>query len=432
MKRLLGLHALGGVGGSLRLVLRALGLEVLDELLQRVLAAVEDEVVGQLALDVGDLRVGRDVVGIDHRQVEARLYAVMQEHRVEHRARPRRDAEGHVGNPQRGLDIGDLLLDRFDPRDRLDGRRPPLLIAGGEREREAVEDQQLGVEAVLLAAEVADALGDLDLALCGLGHADLVDRQRDQRRAMRERHRDHAVELGSSRLEVHRVDDRAAGDLLQGPFDHLWLCRVDLDRRGLGERDLLGHQAHLFVLVGALGQRHAQVEHVRAAGHLVLGDLHQPVVVLGQQQFLGLARALRVDALSDHRRRGLLRQRRRGDHRGEVRHARCRTWRDRPLRHALGDRADVLGRGSAAAADDPDAVALHELLQRLGQRLGLLGEDRLAVGPLQRQPGIGDTRHRDGAEFAEEADCVAHVLRAGRAVQADHVDLQRLQRGQHR
>ena len=52
---LLGLHALGRVGGLL-LGLLALRLEVGDEALQRVLAAVEDEVVGQLALLVGDLR----------------------------------------------------------------------------------------------------------------------------------------------------------------------------------------------------------------------------------------------------------------------------------------------------------------------------------------------------------------------------------------
>ncbi len=73
VKRLLGLHPLGGVGGALRVVLLALGLEVADEALERVLAAVEDEVVGQLALLLGDLAVRRDVVRVDHREVEARL-----------------------------------------------------------------------------------------------------------------------------------------------------------------------------------------------------------------------------------------------------------------------------------------------------------------------------------------------------------------------
>ena len=167
---------------------------------------------------------------------------------------------------------------------------------------------------MLVAAEVADPLGDLDLALGGLGHPDLVDRQGDQRGAVGAWPGHDAVELVAAGLEVDRVDDRAAGDLLQRAFDHLGLGRVDLDRRRLGERDLLCHQAHLLVLVAALGQRDAEVEHVGAAGDLVLGDLHEPVVVVGQQQLLGLARALRVDALANHRRRRFLGQRDRADH----------------------------------------------------------------------------------------------------------------------
>ena len=66
------------------------GLEVRDEELERVLAAVEDEVVGELALGLADLAVGRDVVRVDHREVQAGLDAVVQEDRVEDRARARR------------------------------------------------------------------------------------------------------------------------------------------------------------------------------------------------------------------------------------------------------------------------------------------------------------------------------------------------------
>src|SRR5205809_486187 len=78
---------------------------------------------------------------------------------------------------------------------------------------------------------------------------------------------------------------------------HLGLGRVDLDRRRLGERHALDDLAHLRVLVRALGQGHAHVEHVGAALDLVLGHLHEAVVVVGQQQLLGLPRALRVHAL---------------------------------------------------------------------------------------------------------------------------------------
>ena len=79
--------------------------------------------------------------------------------------------------------------------------------------------------------------------------------------------------------------------------------------------------AHLLVLVLALGERDADVEHVGAALDLVLGDLHEAVVVVGQQQLLGLARALRVDALADQRRARLLHERRGGHH---ARHERRR------------------------------------------------------------------------------------------------------------
>ena len=86
VERLLGLHAGGRVGGLGRLL--GLALEVRDEALERVVAAVEDEVVGELALLLGDLRVRRDVVRVDHREVEPGLHAVVQEDGVEDRCGP--------------------------------------------------------------------------------------------------------------------------------------------------------------------------------------------------------------------------------------------------------------------------------------------------------------------------------------------------------
>ena len=250
------------------------------------------------------------------------------------------DAEGDVGDAERRLDPRDVLLDAPDALDRLDRRRAPLLLAGRQRERQAVEDERLGVEAVLVAAQLLQALGDLELALGRLRHPDLVDRQRDQAGAVGERERHDAVGLVAAGLEVDRVDDRAAGDLLERGLDDLGLGRVDLDRRGLRERDALGDAAHLLVLVVALDQRDAEVEHVRAAVDLVLGDLVQAVVVVGQQHLLGLARALRVHALADHRRPRLLDERRRGDHRADVRPGAApgAAWRARPFRPSASTR----------------------------------------------------------------------------------------------
>ena len=220
--------------------------------------------------------------------------------------------------PSEVLTPGDLGLDPADPLDRLDRRGLPLLVAGGQGEGERVEDQRLGLEAVLVAGDVAQPFGDLDLALGRLRHPDLVDRQRDQRRPVGLGQRDDHVGLVAAGLEVDRVDDRPPGDLLERRLHHLRLGRVDLDRRRLGQRDPLDDGAHLLVLVLALGQRHADVEHVGAAFDLVFGDLDEAVVVVGEQQFLGLFRALRVDPLADQGRARLLHERGGGHHRGDL------------------------------------------------------------------------------------------------------------------
>ena len=221
------------------------------------------------------------------------------------------------------------------------------------------------------------------------------------------------------------------GDALERGLDHVRLGRVDLDRRGLRERHALHDLAHLLCLVLALGERHADVEHVRSAGHLVLGDLEDAVVVVREQQLLRLARALRVHALAHQGGARLLRQRGGGHHRGDERLARGRARGRVAAADAVHDRPDVVGRRAAAAADDRHVVALHELLEHVRERVGLLGEDRLAVGPLERQAGVRDAVHRHRAVLAEVADRVAHVLGAGRAVQPDHVHVERNERCEH-
>ena len=67
VERLFRLHSFGRVGFLSLCVLAASRFEVVDEQFERVLAAIEDEVIGQRALLVGDLAVRGDVVGVDHR-----------------------------------------------------------------------------------------------------------------------------------------------------------------------------------------------------------------------------------------------------------------------------------------------------------------------------------------------------------------------------
>ncbi len=165
---------------------------------------------------------------------------------------------------------------------------------------------------------------------------------------------------------------------------------------------------------------------------LVFGDLDQAVVVVGEQQLLGLARALRVDPLTDQGRTRFLHERGGGHHRGHLDLPGGGSCAGLCVADSCLDRPDVLRRRPAAAADDADAIALDELTQRRRQGLWLFGEDRLAVRSLQRQASVGDAVDGQRAVLAQEADRVAHVLRASRAVEPDHVDFERGQRRQHR
>jgi hypothetical protein len=113
-----------------------------------------------------------------------------------------------------------------------------------------------------------------------------------------------------------------------------------------------------------------------------------------------------------------------------MRRARVRARRAVAALDALGERVDVVGRGAAAAADDVHAVAFDELAEHVGDLLRRLGEDRLAVRALVGDAGVGDAVDRHRRVLAEEADGISHVLGAGRAVEADDVDLQRLERGE--
>jgi hypothetical protein len=119
-------------------------------------------------------------------------------------------------------------------------------------------------------------------------------------------------------LHVDRVDDGAAGVLLEGDLDDLGLGRVD-DEGGLDvEGKLLDEEAHHLDLVGALGHRYADVEGVGALLHLLLGDVEHAVVVIGEGEALDLAGALGVEPLADDQRRGHLAELDGADHGGDV------------------------------------------------------------------------------------------------------------------
>ena len=154
-------------------------------------------------------------------------------------------------------------------------------------------------------------------------------------------------------------------------------------------------------------------------------------VVLGDHRLAKSLGAVGVRSFADHQHRGVLRERRRGIQRRHRRLVRHVPRRPLDSTDRLGDLADVLGRRAAASADQRQPELGDEPGQRLGQ---LFRRERVfrAVGAQHRQPRVRHHRHRDARMAGQVAEVLTHLGRAGGAVQADHVDTERLDRGQRR
>ena len=66
---------------------------------------VEQEVLGQPALFLGDRGKALQLLRVDDREIEARLGAVVQEDRIDHFARRGRQSERDVRDAEHGLDV---------------------------------------------------------------------------------------------------------------------------------------------------------------------------------------------------------------------------------------------------------------------------------------------------------------------------------------
>ena len=162
---------------------------VLDEQLQRVFDAVARRVElrssnssrRHSSLPFSSmLRQRHDLGRVQDRRVEAVFERVVQVDAVEHLPRVRAQAERAVRQADVRERAGQVLLDEPDRLERRDGALAGLLLAGGDREHERVEQQVDRRDAVLVDDDVVDALGDLELPLGGVGLALLVDGQRDE------------------------------------------------------------------------------------------------------------------------------------------------------------------------------------------------------------------------------------------------------------
>ena len=232
-------------------------------------------------------------------------------------------------------------------------------------------------------------------------------------------------------LVVDRVDDRPAAEQLEPGLDDGRLGGVEHQRQRRRGGEPADDRTHVRDAVAA-DVVDADVEQVGAVAGLVAGDLDAVVPALLEHRLAERLGAVGVGALADREvatcpggtaRAG----------RATRRPPRARGRRvasPRPC-DPLDDLAQVLGRRAAAAADQGEAEVLGEVVVRVGE---LLGRERVgrAVLAEHRQPGVGHAGQADPGVPGQVAQVLAHLGRAGGAVQPDEVDAERLQRGQRR
>ena len=164
---------------------------------------------------------------------------------------------------------------------------------------------------------------------------------------------------------------------------------------------------------------------MRALGLLLLGQLGHAVEVASEQHLLELQAAVGVGALTNEQRAAVLVERHGAVKAGELRLEGGGPGAGDDALHGGGDRRDVLGGGAAAAAHQRDAELASEALVGAGELGGGQVIHGAAVDVL-RQAGVGLDADEPGGVPAEVLDVLDHEVGAGRAVEADDVDRQRL------
>ena len=311
--------------------------------------------------------------GVDDREVEARLHAVIEHHGVQYFAARFGQSKGDVRDAEDGLASRQRVLDEANAFDRLDARADIVFVAGADREDQRVEDDVFGLDAVFFGEQLERALGHLQLARARNSLRLLlvvVDTADDERGAEAAGERHDLLEAILAVLEVDRIDQRLARRALERFFDHAMIGRID-------------HQRHFhffdFDFKKARDVRHlvairileAYVEDVRAAAHL-----HAPHfgsfldLALGDQP-LELAAAEHVGALADdHRARVVVDDERldAGDDRAPDGRALARPF----ARHRFHQQPDMLRRRPAASADQIDPTVFGEARDFSCEHLGRL------------------------------------------------------------
>ncbi len=294
-----------------------------------------------------------------------------------------------------------------------------LVDAGGDREHVGIENDVFRRETLFLDQDLVGAAADFLAALQRVGLAQFVERHHHHRRAVAAAQAGVVAERLQAFLHRDRVDHRLALHALQAGLDDVPLGAVDHHRHardvGFGG-DQVQEAVHARHRIQH-GLVHVDVDDLRAVLDLLAGHRQRLVVFLFADQAREHLAAGDVGAFAHvHEQRVLVDvQRLQARQAGLDRDLRHHPRRQR--RNLVGNRADVVGRGAAAAAGHVHQPGAGEFLQQRGSvGRGLV---KAGLGHRVGQAGVGVDTDVGVADLGQLGHVRAHQRRAQRAVQAD-------------
>src|SRR5246127_365296 len=363
---------------------------------------------------------------MDDGEVEAGFRAVVEKDGVDDFAGARRKAERYVGNSENRANVRDAFFDETNPVDCFNRAANIVFIARGARKNERIENYIFWADAVLSGEQPVGALSDFEFSLAGKRLRLIrifVDAPDDDRGAVGAHERADAFELFFAVFEIDGIDDALALAIREREFDRGRVRGIDHERSLDFADELIVERRNVLHLV-AIGALQADVNHVGATFYLTASDFCGFLPLFGGDQILERARADHVGALADNERAraffGF-------DHfdTGIDGAMFLFGWPARRLAFGhLGDCANVIFGGSAAAADNVEPAAIHEALELFRERSRRFAIAAFFVG----QSRIRVARDVSAGERLHGANVICHEFGTGGAVQAERKQLNMIER----
>src|SRR6516164_6705813 len=384
----------------------------IEQALSRVRTAVQQYILNQFQQVLGNLFVDVKLAGVDDAHVHAGTDGVVKEsrmHRLAHRvvaAKGKRDVTHpatHFAAGQGGLDDAR----RFNKGDRV---VVVLLDAGAHSKDVGVKDDVLWPDRHFLGQDPVGAGRDLYLALDGVRLAPFVEGHNDHGRSIALDEPGVLLEDLFAFLQADGVHHTLALDALQPRFNHAPLRAVNYDgdagdvRFGGDEVEESSHR-----LLGVEEPLvHIDVDHLRAALHLLARHRKSFFVLAPEDQPGKLGRTGDVSALADVDKVGVRPQSERFQPAEARVGLRTRERVRLDAAHRLSNGADMRGGRATAAPHDVHPAVRGKLAEVGSHALRCLVEAAQSV----RQPGVGITTDIDGRDLRELLHVRPHLLRA--------------------